>query len=183
MVNPSDEEGEIPTAGDPAESLATHARRESAALERRRRDAIGQRAVESRSITATLVGALDRHAVIHAHGWSEPLTGTVVAVGADVVELPVGTTNWFVSIDSIDAVGVSAGASVGDPGERSSTSIADVITDLADEELPVVLVLTSGQRIGGTPVAHGETLVMSGNDDTAIVVELSAIAGLGVRRR
>ena len=160
-----------------------YARRENAARERRRRDAIGQRAAESRSIAAELVKALDRHAVIHAQGWNEPLAGTVVAVGADVVELLAGTTTWFVSISSIGAIGVAAGTPAGVPEGRSSTCYAELITDLADEELPVVVVLTSGQRINGTPIACGDTLVMTCSDNTATIVELSATAGVGVKRR
>lgn len=183
MVNPRDEEGEIPAASDPAGSIASRARREGAALERRRRDAIGQRAAESRSIAATLVGALDRHVALYARGWKEPLAGIVVAVGDDLTELLAGTTTWFVSLHAVQALGVSAGVRVGDSGERSSTCAAEVITDLVDEEIPVVVVLTSGQRISGVPAACGETLVMTGNDGAAMVVDLSAIAGIGVRRR
>ncbi len=182
MVKPGDQEGEIPVADEPVESIAARARRDSAARDRRRRESLERRAAESRSITDTLCGALERTAIVHATCWQDPLSGTVVAVGVDVVEILAGTTTWFVSLDSITAVGVSAGTRISAWDERASTCLTDVLADLVDMELPTVVALTSGRKIAGIPVAFGETLAISDDAGSLLVVEPTAIGAAGVRR-
>lgn len=183
MVNPLDEDGEIRREDDDVALIAAQARRDDAARERLRRAAVEQRSAEATSIVTALVAAIDSNATIHAKGWSDPLTGTVVAVGSDVVEVLVGTTTWFVAIDSIGAVATSGRARSGGAADRSSAYLAEVLVDLVVDDSAIALVLGSGHRIGGHPVAVGESLVVSGSDGSTAVVDIAAISAFGVQRR
>jgi hypothetical protein len=143
---------------DPDE-LARRARLADAVRDRHRSAARAARRLEDLTVASALLGALDREVVVHTTAGAEPLRGVVLAVGDDVVELSEPTRRWWLALAEITVVGADE-HTPGDPADRSTTSLADLLADLVDSDLPVTTLLRGGGRVHGTVIALGESLTL-----------------------
>ncbi len=170
---------------DPAEAdldeVARRARVSDAVRERHRRAAANGRRREGTTVVSALLGALDRPVTIHTAAVPEPFHGTVVAVGDDVVELHGSARTWWLRVVEITAV-EAAELSPGDPADRSTTSLVELLADLVDADRPVTVLVRSGARFHGTVTAVGVSLWLHQEHPApAVLVELDHVVGVALR--
>lgn len=159
-----------------ADRFTAAARVDEAARERRRRSATTARSLELVDPALTLLGAVDHQVTVHLAG-SAPVVGQVFAVGEDVVELHSGSTTWWLSLAAITAV-ESTGPLLGDPADRSATSLAEVLCDLVDTRERVTALLV-GEVLHGEVRACGASLVLELHQPArTAVIRLDRVLGL-----
>lgn len=168
MVNTGAEGGEKPDAParpgarvrlDGVAELLDDARLDEAAQRRRQRRWREQRGRASLGMVDVLLHAVAcRHHVTISTASGATATGTVDAVGADVVVLHTGSRQMWCSLDHLDAVEVERVAP-GDPADRSELELEDLLERHPHEvELAVTTVGASVFR--GTVLAVGDSLVL-----------------------
>jgi small nuclear ribonucleoprotein (snRNP)-like protein len=170
---------------DPAEAdldeVARRARVSDAVRERHRRTAATSRRREGTTVVSALLGALDRPVTIHTTAGPEPFHGTVVAVGDDVVELDAATRTWWLRVVEITAV-EAAELLPGDPADRSTTSLVELLADLVDTDRPVTVLVRSGARFRGTVTSVGASLWLHLEHRAhAVLIELDHVVGVAQR--
>ena len=162
-----------------ADHFTAAARVDEAARERRRRSATTARSLELVDPALTLLGAVDHQVTVHLAG-SAPVVGQVFAVGEDVVELRSGSTTWWLSLAAITAV-ESTGPLLGDPADRSATSLAKIMCDLVDTQEQITVLLV-GEVLHGEVLAFGASLVLELHEPArSAVIRPESVLGL-VRR-
>lgn len=178
-----------PTDAD-LDELARRARVADAVRDRHRQAAVAGRRREGASVVSVLLGALDAHVTLHTAAGVDPIAGTVCAVGDDVVELLAEGRRWWVRLTEVTAVGAAtagpAGAATslapGDPADRSTTSLEDLLADLADADRPLTLLLRGGTRVHGAVDAVGTALwLRTDRPAGTLVVALDQIVAVLVR--
>lgn len=171
-------EGELPVDAD---VLARLARERDAVRSRHRLAAAAARQVADTTVVSVLLGATGRRVTVHPADGAPALVGEVVAVGADVVELRSGSTDWWVPLAAIAAV-EATDARPGDPMDRSTVELVDLLTDEVDSDRPVVVRLHGGSVLQGVVAGVGASLVLRlEHPERAAVVALERIAAVGRR--
>lgn len=149
-------EGDLPVDAD---ALARLARERDAVRSRHRLAAAAARQVEDTTVVSALLGAMGRRATLHPADGVPALVGEVVAVGADVVELRSGATDWWVPLAAIVAVEAEE-VRPGDPQDRSTVELVDLLTDEVESDRPVAVRLHGGTVLRGVVVGVGASLVL-----------------------
>ncbi len=161
---------------DDADHFTAAARVDEAARDRRRRSAAAERSLELVDPVSALLGAMDQQVTIHLAG-AASVVGRVFAVGEDVVELRSGPTIWWLTLTAITAV-ESTCQLAGDPADRSSTSLAEVLCDLVDTRQRVTALLF-GEVLHGEVRACGASLVLELHQpDRTAMIRLDSMLGL-----
>ena len=118
---------------------------------------------------------------LHSIDGAPALVGEVVAIGADVVELRSGSTDWWVPLAAVAAV-EAAELRPGDPKDRSTVELADLLTDEVDRDRPVAVRLHGGTVLQGVVAGVGASLVLRlEHPDRTAVVALDRIVAVGRR--
>ena len=171
-------EGELPVD---AEALARLARERDAVRSRHRLAAAAARQVEDTTVVSALLGATGRRVTVHLADGAPALIGEVVAVGADIVELRSGSTDWWVPLAAIAAV-EAADLRPGDPQDRSTVELVDLLTDEVESDRPVVVRLRGSTVLHGVVAGVGASLVLRlEQPERAAVVALERIVAVGRR--
>lgn len=161
-----------------ADELARRALVDRAVRDRHRSAAIETRRREGADLVAVLLGALDRSVVVHVRGAGAPLQGTVVAVGEDLVELLGARGTWWLRLTEVVAV-EAAELCPGDPADRSTIALADVLADLVDTGIAVTLLTSHGERLTGTVRAVGQAVWLDRHQpDRQVVLAPDHVVGI-----
>lgn len=174
-----------PTDADPTDAdlddVARRARVGDAVRDRHRFAATEARRTERITMASALLGALDRSVTIHVTAGPEPFTGTVLAVGDDVVELTSPARTWWFRLGEITAL-EAPGPAAGDPGDRSTTSLVELLTDLVDADLPVTVLTRGGPTFHGTVHSLGAALwLRQQHPERTTMLDLDHVVGVARR--
>jgi hypothetical protein len=170
--------GNGPGRPDDLARFAASARVDDAIRDRRRRQHLTSRALDEVDTVRTLLGAVDHHVTVHLAAATATVSGTVYAVGRDVVELHAGPATWWVALGAVGAVETD-GALLGDPADQSDTGLHELLAGLVDSAVPVTVVLSSGASVVGEVVAAGAALVLTTDrPEHRTVVALEHIAAI-----
>ena len=110
------------------------------------------RRLDDTTVAGALLGASGQLVTLHTGDGVDALTGTVTAVGADLVELRGPSTQWWVRLQVIAAVEVAVAPRPGDPKDRSAVELVDLLCELVDRDDPVAVRLLRRHP----PARHGE---------------------------
>lgn len=147
-------------------------------IEARRRERwIRHRLAESSTLTGALAAAISQDVAVQLLT-GDRVTGLLVSVGSDVIEVQRRHGTTWVSIDAVTALEVGAPLPAAGPASGGA-SMVEVLCDLVEHRVEVSLTLAGGTSITGAVRAVGDVaLVDTGPGGRTAYVPVSSIVSV-----
>lgn len=167
MVNSDSAGGDVPARWtDAADAFVAEERVDDAVADRRRERWSRERRAEATTLRDALRGSTGSVCTLHLCT-GDRATGTVVAVGSDVVELDAahGDRSWIALVGIVAAEVEPGRRATGSAGD--AMSLASVLEDLRAERAVVALTLDGGTVLSGEVTASGDAVTLAHGAETA----------------